>query len=122
MKLATYIHQEDATQYFNNPKKYHFFIASIIFPLSAKRKHHVTLTCNRQGTTDLLEYNRYCHYVAGLVGEGLSRLFSASQLEDPSVGEDRELSNQMGLFLQKTNIIRDYLEDYVDQRAFWPQE
>jgi hypothetical protein len=28
----------------------------------------------------------------------------------------------MGLFLQKTNIIRDYLEDYVDKRAFWPQE
>lgn len=28
----------------------------------------------------------------------------------------------MGLFLQKTNIIRDYLEDYVDCRAFWPQE
>merc|ERR1712179_784696 len=27
----------------------------------------------------------------------------------------------MGLFLQKTNIIRDYLEDYVDKRAFWPQ-
>lgn len=28
----------------------------------------------------------------------------------------------MGLFLQKTNIIRDYLEDYVDGRAFWPQD
>ena len=28
----------------------------------------------------------------------------------------------MGLLLQKTNIIRDYLEDYVDGRAFWPQE
>lgn len=28
----------------------------------------------------------------------------------------------MGLFLQKTNIIRDYLEDIVDQRAFWPKE
>lgn len=27
----------------------------------------------------------------------------------------------MGLFLQKNNIIRDYLEDYVDGRAFWPQ-
>ena len=26
----------------------------------------------------------------------------------------------MGLFLQKTNILRDYLEDYVDGRAFWP--
>ena len=32
------------------------------------------------------------------------------------------LANSMGLFLQKTNIIRDYLEDYVDGRAFWPQE
>lgn len=25
------------------------------------------------------------------------------------------LANSMGLFLQKTNIIRDYLEDYVPQ-------
>merc|ERR1712060_356763 len=31
------------------------------------------------------------------------------------------IADQMGLFLQKTNIIRDYLEDYVDGRAFWPQ-
>lgn len=30
--------------------------------------------------------------------------------------------HSMGLFLQKTNIIRDYLEDYVDGRAFWPQD
>ena len=26
------------------------------------------------------------------------------------------LANTMGLFLQKTNIIRDFLEDYVDGR------
>lgn len=32
------------------------------------------------------------------------------------------LDKSMGLFLQKTNIIRDYLEDYVDGRAFWPKE
>lgn len=68
------------------------------------------------------EWDRYCHYVAGLVGIGLSRLFSASQLEDPDVGRDTELANSMGLFLQKTNIIRDYLEDQRDGRAFWPQE
>lgn len=65
---------------------------------------------------------QYCHYVAGLVGIGLSRLFSASQLEDPEVGRDTELANSMGLFLQKTNIIRDYLEDTQVGRAFWPQE
>jgi farnesyl-diphosphate farnesyltransferase len=74
-----------------------------------------------QGTENVLEYNRYCHFVAGLVGEGLSRLFSASKLESPSFASETHLSNQMGLFLQKTNIIRDYLEDYVDKRAFWPQ-
>jgi farnesyl-diphosphate farnesyltransferase len=74
-----------------------------------------------QGTTDLDQYNRYCHFVAGLVGEGLSRLFAASGLEKPSFASELFLSDQMGLFLQKTNIIRDYLEDYIDHRAFWPQ-
>ncbi|XP_016306363.1 squalene synthase-like isoform X1 [Sinocyclocheilus anshuiensis] len=68
------------------------------------------------------EWDKYCHYVAGLVGIGLSRLFSASQLEDAEVGRDTELANSMGLFLQKTNIIRDYLEDQQEGRAFWPQE
>jgi farnesyl-diphosphate farnesyltransferase len=74
-----------------------------------------------QGTIDLPQYNRYCHFVAGLVGEGLSRLFAASRLEPASLATEVQLSDQMGLFLQKTNIIRDFLEDYVDQRAFWPQ-
>nr|XP_035948288.1 squalene synthase isoform X2 [Halichoerus grypus] len=68
------------------------------------------------------EWDKYCHYVAGLVGIGLSRLFSASELEDPLVGEDIECANSMGLFLQKTNIIRDYLEDQREGREFWPQE
>ncbi|XP_078503707.1 squalene synthase isoform X3 [Lissotriton helveticus] len=70
----------------------------------------------------LQEWDKYCHYVAGLVGIGLSRLFSASELEDLIVGQDTELSNSMGLFLQKTNIIRDYLEDELDGREFWPRE
>jgi farnesyl-diphosphate farnesyltransferase len=74
-----------------------------------------------QGTANIEEYNRYCHFVAGLVGEGLSRLFAASGLESASMSKELFLSDQMGLFLQKTNIIRDYLEDYVDGRAFWPQ-
>ncbi|CAB9496212.1 Squalene synthase [Seminavis robusta] len=74
-----------------------------------------------QGTTNELQYNQYCHYVAGLVGEGLSRLFAASQLEESYFASELYLSDEMGLFLQKTNIIRDYLEDYVEGRTFWPQ-
>ncbi|CAN1256002.1 Squalene synthase 10 [Linum perenne] len=43
------------------------------------------------------DYDEYCHYVAGLVGLGLSKLFHASGKED--LASD-SLSNSMGLFLQ----------------------
>jgi farnesyl-diphosphate farnesyltransferase len=85
----------------------------------------------KQGTVSIAEYNRYCHIVAGLVGEGLSRLFVSAGLETSAIYEEGQmtwsfsklgLANSMGLLLQKTNIIRDYLEDYVDGRAFWPKE
>ncbi|TNV79705.1 hypothetical protein FGO68_gene12357 [Halteria grandinella] len=76
-----------------------------------------------QGTHDIKDYNLYCHYVAGLVGEGLSRLFSSSSFESPEVTQSaKTLGNTMGLFLQKTNITRDYLEDLRDGRTFYPQE
>ena len=89
------------------------------------------------GSDNVEEYNKYCHYVAGLVGIGLTRQFVASGLEDgtderlnlelksPSHGWPNRatyLSNSMGLFLQKTNIIRDYLEDLIEGRSFWPKD
>uniref|UniRef100_A0ACD6A6C5 Uncharacterized protein n=1 Tax=Avena sativa TaxID=4498 RepID=A0ACD6A6C5_AVESA len=76
--------------------------------------------CQEVETID--DYNEYCHYVAGLVGYGLSRLFHAAGTEN--LASD-QLSNSMGLFLQKTNIIRDYLEDINEIpkcRMFWPRE
>lgn len=68
------------------------------------------------------DYDLYCHYVAGLVGEGLSRIWSASGKEAEYLGELKELSNSMGLLLQKTNIIRDFREDAEERRFFWPRE
>jgi len=70
------------------------------------------------------DYDRYCHYVAGLVGHGLTRLFAECGFEDPHLGDDMTSSNHMGLFLQKTNIIRDYYEDIREEppRMFWPNE
>ncbi|XP_064399813.1 squalene synthase-like [Halichondria panicea] len=70
----------------------------------------------------MAQWDEYCHYVAGLVGIGLSRLFSASGLEGEEVGKDEGLANSLGLLLQKTNIIRDYLEDVRKGREFWPKE
>ncbi|XP_057494755.1 squalene synthase 1-like [Actinidia eriantha] len=76
--------------------------------------------CKEVETID--DYDEYCHYVAGLVGLGLSKLFHASGSEDLAPDS---LSNSMGLFLQKTNIIRDYLEDINEipkSRMFWPRQ
>lgn len=67
------------------------------------------------------DWDEYCYYVAGLVGIGLSALFSASGREHYWLKNEEKLSNSMGLFLQKTNIIRDYFEDYPQGRVFWPQ-
>jgi len=71
------------------------------------------------------DFDEYCHYVAGLVGIGLSSLWASSGLEDKEFANMEGLSNKMGLFLQKTNIIRDYLEDIVEEpapRMFWPRD
>lgn len=57
-------------------------------------------------TTD--DYDEYCHYVAGLVGLGLSKLFHASGSEE--LAPDN-LSNSMGLFLQVC--VRPLWHDHV---------
>ena len=83
---------------------------------------HRAATTGEVYVEKISEYDLYCHYVAGLVGEGLSRLFSASGKEAPWLGDQLELSNSMGLMLQKTNIIRDFREDVEERRFFWPRE
>lgn len=65
-------------------------------------------------------------FCTGLVGVGLCHLFASSGCEDPKFQQGMDtLANHMGLFLQKTNIIRDYLEDIMEEpapRMFWPRE
>ncbi|GAQ05495.1 probable squalene synthase [Aspergillus lentulus] len=68
------------------------------------------------------EYDLYCWYVAGLVGEGSTRLFVEAEFGNPALLKRTELYKSMGLFLQKTNIIRDIREDFDDGRQFWPKE
>lgn len=76
-----------------------------------------------QKEVDTIEdFDLYCHYVAGLVGIGLSRLFVDSGLEKPELREMEDLSNAIGMTLQKTNIIRDYHEDMHAGRVFLPKE
>lgn len=69
----------------------------------------------------IADYDLYCHYVAGLVGEGLSGLFASSGKERSFLADQLTLSNSMGLLLQKTNIYRDIKEDVDEGRGFWPR-
>tara|TARA_Y100000591_G_scaffold197212_1_gene170652 strand:- start:2779 stop:4128 length:1350 start_codon:yes stop_codon:yes gene_type:complete len=81
------------------------------------------------------DYNKYCNIVAGYVGEGLMKLSANANYEsnelikeileykDLYVQHDLGgLDKSMGLFLQKTNIIRDYKEDIEYDKAWWPKE
>jgi farnesyl-diphosphate farnesyltransferase len=77
---------------------------------------------NISGVNTIKDYDLYCHYVAGLVGEGLTRLFVESGLANPALLKRPNLYESMGQFLQKTNIIRDIREDFDDKRIFWPKE
>lgn len=77
---------------------------------------------NINSVNTIEEYELYCHYVAGLVGDGLTRFFVEGSFANPALINRPELTESMGQFLQKTNIIRDVREDFDDKRRFWPKE
>lgn len=107
-------------------------VIEVFLVLDVKYQNIITDICQKMGAgmadfveaeiSTLEDYNLYCHYVAGLVGIGLSELFAASEIESKELGSQKVLSNSMGLFLQKTNIVRDYKEDLDENRIFWPEE
>ncbi|KAL8903223.1 MAG: hypothetical protein Q9171_007475 [Xanthocarpia ochracea] len=76
----------------------------------------------KESVVTIGDYDDYCFFVAGLVGIGLTRLFVESEFANPALKERPQLQISMGLFLQKTNIIRDVKEDWDDKRQFWPRE
>ncbi|KAJ7093059.1 farnesyl-diphosphate farnesyltransferase [Mycena epipterygia] len=106
------------------PEVYRAAIISITAKMGAGMADFVARAAAEKPCTldTVADYDLYCHYVAGLVGEGVSLVFAASGKENPHLGAQLELSNSMGLLLQKTNITRDFREDVDEQRYFWPRE
>uniref|UniRef100_A0A8C5MPY1 Squalene synthase n=1 Tax=Leptobrachium leishanense TaxID=445787 RepID=A0A8C5MPY1_9ANUR len=88
-------------------------------------------TCRRSGAglarfleqkvKTLQEWDDYGHYSFGLVDMGYYCVCAAFEQKDALIEQDTKLLNSMGLLMQKTNTIRDYLEDQVDGREFWPR-
>jgi farnesyl-diphosphate farnesyltransferase len=46
---------------------------------------------NKYGVMTNKDFDLYCHYVAGLVGIGLTSLFSTSGLEKPELAKETDL-------------------------------
>lgn len=69
-------------------------------------------TAHLGGLADVHELDRYCYYVAGVVGEMLTDLFCAYS---PAIDERRSLlvslATSFGQGLQMTNILKDTWED-----------
>ncbi len=135
----TYNYQEDWTlTHIGDKEEYRELLANYnkvtksFLSIDKKYQDIITEICRKMGDgmADFVEteihsvkdYDLYCHHVAGLVGVGLSKIFAASEIEDYNLQFQDMLSNSMGLFLQKTNIIRDYKEDLEEKRTFWPKE
>lgn len=100
---------------------------AIIKEITGKMANGMADYCRKAALEDasvktVAEYDTYCYYVAGLVGEGLTRLFVESEFGNPALLKRPRLHKSMGLLLQKTNIIRDIREDNDDGRRFWPKE
>jgi farnesyl-diphosphate farnesyltransferase len=119
------------TEDYRNLMQHYYKVARAFNRLHPKYKSVIKNICQTmgEGMADFAErkvitaadYDLYCHYVAGLVGYGLSGLFSASGYEDERLKEQLHISNAMGLLLQKTNITRDYHEDMLQGRIFWQE-
>ncbi|KAK8865743.1 farnesyl-diphosphate farnesyltransferase [Kwoniella newhampshirensis] len=104
--------------------KYQAVIADICKKMGAGMADFAALATPEQPVAEvnsIADYDLYCHYVAGLVGEGLSGIFAASGKERAFIADQLTLSNSMGLLLQKTNIFRDLHEDVLEGRGFWPR-
>jgi phytoene/squalene synthetase len=69
---------------------------------------------------NLIEVNQYCFFVAGLVGEALSKLLAVidgkMQLSQTVLVD----AHHFGLFLQKVNLLKDQFQDETEGRYLVP--
>lgn len=85
--------------------------------------HHFQRTASVRGLDRLSDLDRYCYYVAGVVGEMLTELFcSYSDGAAEHRTDLRELASSFGQGLQMTNILKDIWEDRSRGACWLPQD
>lgn len=71
---------------------------------------------------DFATLRRYCHLVAGVVGEMAATIFASTAADSPAAATTLEYARRLGLALQLTNILRDVGEDARRGRIYLPIE
>lgn len=75
------------------------------------------------GLANLAEMDKYCYYVAGVVGEMLTRLFCHYSKDIAAHREDMmNLAVSFGQGLQMTNILKDLWDDHSRQVCWLPRD
>lgn len=89
----------------------------------AKGMGQFQLRAEKHGLQSLEDLDRYCYYVAGVVGQMLTRLFC---LHSPEIATKHDglmaLAVSFGQGLQMTNILKDVWEDYQCGACWLPRE
>lgn len=76
-----------------------------------------------EGLTNLAEFNQYCYYVAGVVGELLTELFcDYSPNIEQYYTQLMPLALSFGQGLQMTNILKDLWEDHQRGACWLPRD
>lgn len=71
---------------------------------------------------DVPDLERYCHFVAGTVGELLTDLFALACPVDAAVRSDLDArAGRFGIGLQLVNILKDVAEDWLRGDCYWPE-
>lgn len=84
--------------------------------------HRFQQQAGPQGLETLADLDRYCYYVAGVVGEMLTELFCDHSPEVAARGATlRRLAVSFGQSLQMTNIIKDQWEDRARSVCWLPR-
>ncbi len=89
----------------------------------AKGMGQFQLRGEKHGLQGLEDLDQYCYYVAGVVGQMLTRLFC---LHSPEITKNHDalmaLAVSFGQGLQMTNILKDVWEDYQHGSCWLPQK
>lgn len=100
------------TDYFKLPSEVKKIVSDSLVTMICGMSEHIQIFSSTPVNLKTeSELNDYCFYVAGVVGEMLTRLMSFIHEKPEFIKASLKNAVQFGLYLQKVNILKDKMED-----------